>query len=143
MPLRIEIGPRDVESESVVLARRDIPGRAGKSPAPMAGLAHAVGDMLETIQAEMLSTATAFRDANIQQAEDYEHLQQVVADGWARAYWCGDPACEAKIKDDTKATSRNIPLDQGGAGRAAASSVANRRKNGPIGPAPTKRGPAK
>ncbi len=38
--------------------------------------------------------------------------QEIVADGWAKAYWCGDPACEAKIKDDTKATSRNIPLDQ-------------------------------
>ena len=113
VPLRIEIGPRDVENESVVLARRDIPGREGKTSVAMAGLPSAVGDMLNTIQADMLSAATAFRDANIQQAEDYERLQQVVADGWARAYWCGDPASETRIKDDTKATSRNIPLDQG------------------------------
>jgi prolyl-tRNA synthetase len=116
VPLRIEIGPRDVEKQSVVFARRDIPGREGKTFVPMAGLADATGDMLETIQADMLAAATAFRDANIHQAADYEALKEIVASGWARAYWCGDPACEAKIKEDTKATSRNIPLDQGGAG---------------------------
>jgi prolyl-tRNA synthetase len=116
VPLRIEIGPRDVEKESVVLARRDVPGKKGKSFAPMAGLVDAVGDMLDTIQADMLAGATAFRDANIHEPKDYEELKDVVADGWARAYWCGDLACEAKIKDDTKATSRNIPLDQEDAG---------------------------
>jgi prolyl-tRNA synthetase len=116
VPLRIEIGPRDVESESVVLARRDIPGREGKAPASMAGLPNAVGDMLDAIQADMLAAATAFRDANIHQAEDYDQLREIVVDGWAKAYWCGDTVCEAKIKDDTKATSRNIPLDQGEGG---------------------------
>jgi prolyl-tRNA synthetase len=116
VPLRIEIGPRDVEKENVVFARRDLPGREGKTVVPMAGLANATGEMLDTIQADMLATAAAFRDANIHQAEDYEALKEIVADGWARAYWCGDGACEAKIKEDTKATSRNIPLDQGDAG---------------------------
>ena len=116
VPLRIEIGPRDVEKESVVFARRDIPGREGKSFVPMAGLAAAVGEMLDTIQANMLAQATAFRDANIHEAKDYESLKEIVGTGWARAHWCGDDACEAKIKDDTKATSRNIPLDQGDAG---------------------------
>jgi prolyl-tRNA synthetase len=116
VPLRIEIGPRDVEKESVVFARRDIPGREGKTFVPMAGLADATGDMLDTIQADMLAAATAFRDANIHEAADYEALKEIVADGWARAYWCGGPACETQIKEDTKATSRNIPLDQGGAG---------------------------
>jgi prolyl-tRNA synthetase len=116
VPLRIEIGPRDVEKESVVLARRDVPGREGKSFAPMAGLADTVGKMLETIQADMLAAATAFRDANIHRARDYDELTAIVADGWAQAHWCGDDACEAKIKDDTKATSRNIPLDQGDVG---------------------------
>ncbi|MGD8463650.1 MAG: proline--tRNA ligase [Anaerolineae bacterium] len=119
VPLRIEIGPRDVEKESVVFARRDVPGRAGKSFVPMAGLANAVGEMLDTIQADMLSAATAFRDANIHWAKDYEHFQEIVTEGWARAYWCGDTACETKVKDDTKATSRNIPLDQEGAGAGA------------------------
>ena len=116
VPLRIEIGPRDVEKGSVVFARRDVPGREGKTFVPMAGLADATGEMLDTIQADMLAAAAAFRDANIHEAADYETLKEIVADGWARAYWCGDGACEAKIKEDTKATSRNIPLDQGGAG---------------------------
>jgi prolyl-tRNA synthetase len=116
VPLRIEIGPRDVEKESVVFARRDVPGREGKSFVPMAGLADAVGEMLDTIQANMLAAATAFRDANIHEAKDYDALKEIVRDGWAKAYWCGDDACEAKIKEDTKATSRNIPLDQEGAG---------------------------
>ena len=116
VPLRIEIGPRDVEKESVVLARRDTPGKAGKSFAPMAGLTETVGQMLDTIQADMLAAAAAFRDANIHWAGRYDELQEIVRGGWARAYWCGDPACEARIKEDTKATNRCIPLDQEGAG---------------------------
>jgi len=116
VPLRIEIGPRDVEKESVVLARRDVPGREGKTIVPMAGLADSVGEMLDTIQADMLAAATAFRDANIHEAGDYEELKAIVDGGWAKAYWCGDDACEAKVKEDTKATSRNIPLDQGDTG---------------------------
>jgi prolyl-tRNA synthetase len=116
VPLRIEIGPRDVEKESVVLARRDIPGRDGKTFAPVAGLVDAVGDLLDTIQADMLEAATVFRDANIHDASDFDSLKQMVTKGWARAYWCGDLACEARIKEDTKATNRCIPLDQQGAG---------------------------
>jgi prolyl-tRNA synthetase len=116
VPLRIEIGPRDVEKESVVFARRDIPGREGKTLVPMAGLADAVGEMMHTIQAGMLAAATTFRDAHIHEAKDYEDLKAIVVEGWAKAHWCGDNACEAKVKEDTKATSRNIPLDQGDTG---------------------------
>ncbi len=112
VPLRIEIGPRDVENESLVFARRDIPGREGKSVVPMSGLIASVDEMLRTIQADMLASATAFRDANIHTPKDYEELKEDAVDGWAKAFWCGDLACEAKIKEDTKATSRNIPLDQ-------------------------------
>jgi len=116
VPLRIEIGPRDVEKQSVVLARRDVPGREGKTFVPMAGLPDAVGQMLDTIQADMLAAATSFRDAHVVQPGDYAGLREAVTENWVRAYWCGNPECEAKIKDDTKATSRNIPLDQEGAG---------------------------
>jgi prolyl-tRNA synthetase len=116
VPLRIEIGPRDVEKESVVLARRDIPGREGKTFVPMAGLVDSVADMLDAIQSGMLATATAFRDANIHEPKDYQELIEIVAGGWAKAHWCGSSKCESKIKDDTKATSRNIPIDQEGAG---------------------------
>jgi prolyl-tRNA synthetase len=68
--------------------------------------------MLDTIQADMLAAASAFRDANIHPAADYEEFKQIVPNGWARAHWCGDIACEATVKEDTKATSRNIPLEQ-------------------------------
>jgi prolyl-tRNA synthetase len=116
VPLRIEIGPRDVEKQSVVLARRDVPGRAGKTFAAMNGLPDTVDAHLQTIQTDMLAAATAFRDANIREPKDYEELNEFAVEGWARAYWCGDTDCELQIKDDTKATSRNIPLDQMGAG---------------------------
>jgi prolyl-tRNA synthetase len=118
VPLRIEIGPKDVEKGSVALARRDRPGKEGKSFVSQAGLAATVSQTLEDIQAALLARATAFRDANIHEPTTYEELQQIVADGWAFAWWCGNKACEAKIKEDTKATSRNIPLEQpGGEGK--------------------------
>jgi prolyl-tRNA synthetase len=112
VPLRVEVGPRDVAGEQVMLARRDRPGRAGKSPAPLAGLAEAVADMLALIQKDMLATATAFRDANTHVATDYESFKEIVSQGFARAWWCGSTECEDKIKEETKATTRNIPQDQ-------------------------------
>jgi prolyl-tRNA synthetase len=115
VPLRIEIGPRDVQQQSVTLVRRDVPGKAGKSSAPLAGLPVRVEALLGEIQANLLATATAFLNANIHWAHTYDELQQIVADAWARAYWCGDIACEARIKEETKATNRCIPLDQEGA----------------------------
>ena len=112
VPLRIEIGPKDVEKNSVVLARRDILGKAGKSFVPQENLAATVKDMLETIQAALLEKATAFRDSNIHEPKDYDDLKNIVQNGWAYAWWCGDPACEARVKEDTKATTRCIPYDQ-------------------------------
>ena len=118
VPLRIEIGPKDVEKGSVALARRDLPGRAGKSFVPQAGLAARVQEMLVTIQAALLERATAFRDANIHDPRDYAELQEVLGDAWAFSWWCGQAVCEAKVKEDTKATIRCIPLEQpGGKGK--------------------------
>jgi prolyl-tRNA synthetase len=112
VPLRIEIGPKDVEKDSVALARRDIAGRDGKSFVPQTNLAAAVSGMLVEIQSSMLKRATEFRDANIHDPKDYEELKKVVADGWAFSWWCGAKECEAKVKEDAKATTRNMPLDQ-------------------------------
>lgn len=116
VPLRIEIGPKDVEKDQVALARRDIPGRAGKSFVSQTALARTVGLLLSEIQASLLQQATAFRDANIHVPKDYQELKQIVEDGWAFAWWCGDKACEAKVKEDTKATTRCIPFEQPGGG---------------------------
>jgi prolyl-tRNA synthetase len=114
VPLRIEIGPKDVEKSSVTFARRDIPGRAGKSFVPADQLGKQVDSMLETIQASMFEKALAFRKANTFAPQDYAELKDVVQNGWALAWWCGSADCENKIKEETKATTRCIPLDQPG-----------------------------
>ena len=112
VPLRIEIGPRDVEREQVTLARRDVPGREGKCPAPLSGLAEAVPEMLTTIQANLYRRALDFREAHTYDPGDYAEFGEVVPEGFAYSWWCGDAGCEAQIKDDTKATIRCIPLRQ-------------------------------
>ncbi len=118
VPLRIEIGPKDLEKGSVALARRDIPGREGKSFVPQTALASHITRLLTEIQSSMLARATTFRDANIHEPGNYDELKQIVQDGWAFAWWCESKDCEAKVKEDTKATIRNIPLDQpGGSGK--------------------------
>lgn len=113
VPLRIEIGPRDVDNGVVTIARRHIPGKAGKSTLALGeGMAAQVQLALDEIQAAMLEKARAFRDAHIHEPKDYEDLKRIVQDGWALAYWCGSSEDEAKVKEDTKATTRCIPLDQ-------------------------------
>ena len=112
VPLRLEIGPKDVEKNSVMAARRDIPGRDGKSFLSQDRLSEQVGELLDTIQAALLKRATEFRDANIHDVSSYDELKQVVESGWANAFWCGCAGCEAKIKEETKATSRCQPFDQ-------------------------------
>jgi prolyl-tRNA synthetase len=114
VPLRIEIGPKDVEKGSVALARRDMPGRAGKSFVTQAGLAAQVATVLDEIQASLFQRALEFRQANTFEPSDYAELVEAVQKGWALAWWCGDPECEAKVKEDTKATTRCIPLEQPG-----------------------------
>ncbi|HVM70688.1 MAG TPA: proline--tRNA ligase [Anaerolineales bacterium] len=112
VPLRIEIGPKDIEKGTVAMARRDKPGREGKSFVPQAGLASVVVETLAAIQKALLERATAFRDSHIHEPKDYEELKEVVQNGWAYSYWCESAECEAKVKEDTKATTRCIPLDQ-------------------------------
>ena len=106
VPLRLEIGPKDVEKNSVMAARRDIPGKPGKSFLSQDNLADQVRDLLDAIQSGILAKAEKFRDDNIHEARTYDDLKGIVENGWAEAWWCGDPACEAKIKADTKATTR-------------------------------------
>lgn len=112
VPLRIEIGPKDVQKESVMTARRDILGRDGKKILSMENLSSQIGDLLDEIQNNMLQKATEFRDSHIHEPADYEQLKQIVLDGWAYTGWCGNADCEAKVKEDTKATLRCIPLKQ-------------------------------
>jgi prolyl-tRNA synthetase len=115
VPLRMELGPKDVSKGSVVLARRDRPGKEGKSFVPQAGVAGVVGKTLAEIQESLHARALAFRNANTQEPTDYEGFKAAVEKGFALSYWCGGAACEEKIKQETKATMRCIPLEQSGA----------------------------
>jgi len=112
VPVRMEVGPRDVEKGTVALARRDRPGRDGKAFVPQAGIGETVRLLLEEIQQSLYDRAEAFMQENTHKPESYDAFKEVVQSGWADVWWCGEAACEAKIKEDTKATSRCIPLDQ-------------------------------
>jgi prolyl-tRNA synthetase len=115
VPLRMEIGPRDVEKDAVVLARRDIPGKEGKTfGVPAAALATAVPEMLTTIQAAMLRRATEFRDTNTHTVSGYDEFKQVMESkgGFVRVHWAGTGEDEDRIKEETKATVRCFPFDK-------------------------------
>jgi prolyl-tRNA synthetase len=112
VPLRIEIGPKDVQKGTVVLARRDKPGKEGKSFVPQAGLAQAVAQALDAIQKALYERALHFRNANTADPANYQEFQSAVEKGFANAFWCGSPQCEQSIKEATKATLRCIPVDQ-------------------------------
>jgi prolyl-tRNA synthetase len=114
VPLRIELGPKDVAKQAAVLARRDRPGREGKISASLAGLPAAVEHLLAEIQQSLHDKALAFRKSNTHDAKSYEDLKKAVETGFALSYWCGNPECEAKIKEETRATMRCIPLEQSG-----------------------------
>ncbi len=112
VPLRIEVGPRDVEKGQAVLSRRDMPGREGKEAIPLTGLGTRVNELLEAIQRALYERALAFREANTVDAADYEQIKATVDGKFVRAYWCGDPEDEVRLKEDTKATNRCILIDQ-------------------------------
>jgi prolyl-tRNA synthetase len=118
VPVRLEVGPRDVQNSALVAARRDQPGKEGKRTLPRAGAVSEVRALLEAIQANMLAQATAFRDANIHDVRTYDELKQVVeAGGFARGWWADSRVNEAKIKEETGATHRCYPVEQpGGSG---------------------------
>lgn len=112
VPVRVEIGPKDVEKGTVALARRDKPGKEGKTFVSQEGIADTVKNLLTDVQASLLKRATEYRDANIHNVDSYEDLKKVVQDGWAFSYWCESTECEKKVKEDAKATTRNIPFNQ-------------------------------
>jgi prolyl-tRNA synthetase len=110
VPLRLEIGPKDIEKGQVLLARRDTREKLG---VPMDGLASRVRALLDEIQASLLARALQFREEHTQRADDYETFKTIMEGrpGFVIAPWCGDAACEAQIKTDTQATIRNMPID--------------------------------
>jgi prolyl-tRNA synthetase len=118
VPLRVEIGPKDVQKGTVAIARRDRPGKSGKSFVSQDHLIGQVAELLADIQASLFDRAKTFRDEHIFEPKDYEELKEFVKNGWAYTWWCGRAECEARVKEDTRATTRCIPLEQpGGTGK--------------------------
>ncbi len=114
VPVRIEIGPKDVEKGSVAMARRDVPGKEGKQFVSQEGLAARVSDLLTDIHHNMLRQATEFRDSNlVEVVGNYDQFREVVASGrWALTWFGGDKETEEKIKADNQVVSRCFPLEQ-------------------------------
>ncbi|MBM3777681.1 MAG: proline--tRNA ligase [Acidimicrobiia bacterium] len=109
VPLRLEIGPKDIEKAQVVLARRDL---REKSFAPMEGLEARVETLLAEIQQALFDRAKAFREEHTSSTTSWDEFRQIMdgRPGFVIAPWCGTAECEARIKTDTQATIRNIPF---------------------------------
>jgi prolyl-tRNA synthetase len=109
VPLRLEIGPKDIEKGQVFSARRDT---RAKSPIPLADLGTTVAALLAEIQSGLLQRAREFRESHTTQATTWEEFTQAMEGrpGFVVAPWCGQADCEATIKAETQATLRNIPL---------------------------------
>jgi|TARA_B100000686_G_scaffold82308_1_gene88956 prolyl-tRNA synthetase len=110
VPLRLEIGPKDIELSQVVLVRRDT---REKIPTPMQELSTQVPRLLETIQAALFERAISFREDHTHRTDSKEEFVSLFEGrpGYVVAPWCGGKACEAKIKEETQATIRNIPFE--------------------------------
>jgi prolyl-tRNA synthetase len=129
VPLRLELGPKDVAKASVVLARRDHPGKEGKSFVRQQGIEAAVTQTLDDIQRSLYDRALLFRKANTTEPDSYEKFKQAVEKGFAFSWWCGSSECEEKIKEETKATMRCIPAEQpGGPGKCVYCSQSAKQK---------------
>ena len=116
VPIRIEIGPRDVEKNACVVARRDVPGKEGKEfgvSAEKASLVEKINVILDEIQDAMLEKARKFRDENIVDCATMADLEKTIEDGkWARCAWEGSDEEEKEIKEKTGATIRCFPFEQ-------------------------------
>jgi prolyl-tRNA synthetase len=108
-PLRMEIGPKDLEKSQVVLARRDT---REKSSAPMEGIGAHVVQRLNEIQRALYDRALKFREAHTSSTDSYDEFKGIMEGrpGFVISPWCGSVACEAAIKTETQATIRNIPF---------------------------------
>ena len=111
IPVRIELGPKDIEANQAVIVRRDT---REKQIVSLDELEVKVAETLEAMQKEMLERARAHRENHTYTAVNYDEFKETVASkpGFVKAMWCGDRACEDKIKEETTATSRCMPFEQ-------------------------------
>ena len=111
VPLRIELGPRDIENGQCLTVRRD---NGEKTPVALDEIADKAQTILDNIHDALYEKALASREGRIYDVTDYDEFCKTIAEkpGFVRAMWCGDKECELKIKEDTQATSRCMPFEQ-------------------------------
>jgi prolyl-tRNA synthetase len=111
IPIRIEIGPKDIENNQVVLVRRD---SNEKTFVSQDGLLERVEQLLETMQQNMFNRALEHRDANTHDEDNFESFKERIEDpgGFFWVHWCGSESCENKFQESSKATIRLIPTDE-------------------------------
>ena len=110
IPVRMEIGPRDVESNKVVFARRD---NGEKYTISFDELSEKINTLLIEIQSNLLNQAKSFRDNNTHTVQSYKEFKDIIeSGGFIRCGWDGSEETESKIKEETKATIRCIPFDE-------------------------------
>ncbi len=111
IPVRIEIGPKDIEANQCVIVRRDT---SEKMVVSLDDVNAKIGEVLSAMQTEMLERARTHREEHTSVALNYDEFKDAIANkpGFVKAMWCGEEACELKIKEDTTATSRCMPFEQ-------------------------------
>ncbi|HPJ75380.1 MAG TPA: proline--tRNA ligase [Clostridia bacterium] len=111
IPLRLEIGPRDIENSQCMSVRRDT---LEKQPLCLSDIENTVKDLLDEIQKNMFIEAKQNLDNNTFKAETIEELKEIIGTkgGFVKAMWCGDEECEKRLKEEAGVTSRCIPFDQ-------------------------------
>ncbi|MBD3277081.1 MAG: proline--tRNA ligase, partial [Candidatus Aegiribacteria sp.] len=114
VPVRLEIGPRDLEEGHVMVSPRNNPGRDGKYTIPLNEVVERIPDILDSIQSEMLEEATEKLNSRTYEVETLEEFKKAITEkpGFYRVWWAGDAEDEAELQSETKATVRCIPLDQ-------------------------------
>jgi prolyl-tRNA synthetase len=116
VPIRVELGPKDLAKNACVLARRDLPGKESKEMGvPLEGAAGRIVELLKTMQGELLQRARQFRDANLHTIDSYDDFKNKIEEpgGFYLAHWDGTRETEDRIAAETKATIRCIPFDHG------------------------------
>jgi prolyl-tRNA synthetase len=112
VPVRVEVGPKDVAKGTVALARRDIPGKEGKQFVSQDGLTEQISGLLADMQQGLYDRALRFRQERTYEVRSYAELAEAVETGFAIAYWAGSTEDEQRIQSELKATTRVIPFDQ-------------------------------
>jgi len=122
VPLRVEVGPKDLEKNQVTIARRDT---GEKLPVPASEVEDRVASLLADIQDNLYQRALENRKSHTTRVETWDQFKSVIEDqgGFLEAAWCGDAACEAKVKEETKATIRLLPFAAGSVTEAASTAA--------------------